>query len=147
VDTTKNVEGAAIDPTTILKNCGLKRTLGRVKILEILVGLDRPMTGKELLNRLGTDAVDPASVYRILNAFFELKVVHRIEGADNINRYALNRGEDMHPHFTCRTCGKMKCLTMTTFPHIDIDMDFMEEGYLVERESISLVGLCPGCRV
>ncbi len=143
METTENLEGVTFDPAVILKKCGLKRTLGRVKILEILMELERPMTGKELLNRLGNDAVDPASVYRILNAFFSLGVVHRIEGADNVNRYALNRGEDMHPHFTCRTCGKMECLKEAPNPSID----FVREGYLVERESISLVGLCPRCRV
>jgi Fe2+ or Zn2+ uptake regulation protein len=136
-------DAASSDPADILKRCGLKKTLGRIKILEVLLKSRRPLTGRELLNRLGDDAVDPASVYRTLNALFEREVVHKIEGSDNIYHFAINRGEDAHPHFMCRTCGRMECLKMTAFPRIDIDLE--EEGYLVERENFFIVGLCPEC--
>ncbi|MBN1574688.1 MAG: transcriptional repressor [Deltaproteobacteria bacterium] len=133
------------DPAVILRNSGLKRTLGRIKILEVLIKSVRPLTGKELLDKMGDDAVDPASVYRTLNALFEREVVHKIEGSDNIYHFAINRGEGAHPHFTCRTCGRMECLKMTAFPRIDIDLE--QEGYLVERENLFIVGLCPACSI
>lgn len=134
--------GAASNPAAILKKSGLKRTLGRVKIIEALIEQRRPLTGRELMARLGNDTLDPASVYRTLNTFYERGVVHRIEGADNINRFALNRGGKMHPHFKCRSCGKVECLEEMDCP----SLNFVREGYIVERESFFLIGLCPRCR-
>lgn len=141
----KNIgkEIATKDPAAILRKSGLKRTLGRIKIIEVLIKSGRPLTGRELLDKLGDNAVDPASVYRTLNALFKKGVVHKIEGSDNTYHFAINRGEKAHPHFTCRTCGRMECLKMTSFPHID--MNLIKEGYLVEREDFFIVGLCPEC--
>lgn len=142
MDAVEKRESVASDSAAILKKSGLKRTLGRIKILEALMEQRRPLTGKELLAKLGNEAVNPASIYRTLNAFFERGVVHRIEGSDNINRFALNRGGKVHPHFTCRTCGRMECLKEMTCP----SLNFAREGYLVEKENFFLIGLCPRCR-
>jgi Fe2+ or Zn2+ uptake regulation protein len=142
MEAVERVGNVASDPAAILKKSGLKKTLGRIKIIEALMEQRRPLTGRELLVKLGSEAVDSASVYRTLNTFFELGVVHRIEGSDNINRFALNRGGKVHPHFTCRTCGRMECLEEMDCPSLNFD----REGYLVERESFFLIGLCPRCR-
>jgi Fe2+ or Zn2+ uptake regulation protein len=101
----------------------------------------RPLNGGELLAALGRDAMDPASIYRALHVFCERGIVHKIEGTDRTNRFALNtRGHD-HPHFSCRSCGRMDCLEGTAVTHHDIHAD----GYIVEEESVVLSGLCARC--
>jgi Fur family ferric uptake transcriptional regulator len=126
---------------TLLRGSGLRKTIGRVKIIETLMAEHRPLTGGELIALLGRDAMDPASVYRVLGVFTEREIVHRIDGADNVARYALNRGKANHPHFTCRSCGRMDCLDKVRVPHLDV----RPEGYVVEEESLFLSGLCARC--
>lgn len=125
----------------LLRNTGLRKTIGRVKIIEALMEADRPLTGAELIALLGRDAMDPASVYRVLSVFAERRIVHRIDGADNVARFALNRGAANHPHFTCRSCGKMDCLEKIPLPHVDAG----PEGYVIETENLVLSGLCARC--
>lgn len=124
-----------------LRATGLRKTIGRVKIIEALMAERRPLTGAELIGLLGRDAMDPASVYRVLSVFTERHIVHRIDGADKVARYALNRGGTNHAHFTCRSCGRMDCLDKTPVPHLDIH----REGYVVEEERLFLSGICASC--
>jgi len=125
----------------LLRGSGLRKTIGRVKIIEALMAERRPLTGGELIALLGRDAMDPASVYRVLSVFTEREIVHRIDGTDKVARYALNRGRADHPHFTCRSCGKMDCLDKITVPHLDV----CREGYVVEEECLFLSGICSRC--
>ncbi len=101
----------------------------------------RPMNGGELLAALGRDAMDPASIYRALRIFCERGIVHRIEGADKVSRFALNTRRPRHPHFSCRSCGRMDCLDDVAVAHLDI----RAKGYIVEEESVLLSGLCARC--
>ncbi len=125
----------------LLRGSGLRKTIGRVKIIEALMTEHRPLTGAELIALLGRDAMDPASVYRVLSVFTRHEIVHRIDGTDKVARFALNRGKVNHAHFTCRSCGKMDCLDKVPVPHTDVH----QEGYVVEEESLFLSGLCAHC--
>ncbi len=127
--------------SVILRKSGLKRTLGRIKIVEILMESQRPLSTGEITRLLGKDTIDPASVYRVLNTFHKRGLVHRVDCSDNINRFALNRGEKAHPHFTCRSCGRVECLRDIPVPPIDVD----RKGYIIEERSVCFQGLCPGC--
>jgi len=130
-----------MNPALILKKRGLKRTLGRVKILEILMESEQPCTGGEIARLLGTDSMDPASVYRILNAFVSHDVAHRLVGIDDVARYAVNRGEERHPHFHCRVCGVITCLKDISLPRVAVQ----DIGFVVEEEHLTLRGVCPNC--
>jgi Fur family ferric uptake transcriptional regulator len=125
----------------LLRGSGLRKTIGRVKIIEALMAEQRPLTGGELITMLGRDAMDPASVYRVLSVFTDREIVHRIDGTDKVARFALNRGKTNHAHFTCRSCGKMDCLDKVPVPHLDVH----QEGYIVEEERLFLSGLCARC--
>lgn len=130
-----------MNPGQVLKKRGLKRTLGRVKVLEILMESDHPRTGGEIARLLGTDSMDPASVYRILNAFVSHDVAHRLVGMDDAARYAVNRGDERHPHFYCRVCGVITCMKDVRLPWVDV----RDDGFVVEEEHLTLRGVCPGC--
>lgn len=128
-------------PIRILRDSGLKKTLGRVKILDVLLKTRRPLSGQEIVDKLGRDAMDPASIYRALNAFFERGIVHKIEGVDRVSRFALDRGDALHPHFSCRVCGKMECMSDVTIPVVEIG----KKGFIVEGSSINVWGICSRC--
>ena len=130
-----------LNPGLILKKRGLKRTLGRIKVLEILIESECPRTGAEISRSLGKDSMDPASVYRILNAFVSHDVAHRLVGVDDVARFAVNRGEEQHPHFFCRVCGVITCMKNVQLPQVDLS----DDGYIIEEKQLTLRGVCPDC--
>lgn len=90
-----------------LRNAGLKVTLPRVKILEMLENSQqRHLSAEEIYRELldqGED-IGLATVYRVLTQFeaADLVVRHHFEGGNSV--FELNRGEH-HDHIICVDCG------------------------------------------
>lgn len=92
-----------------LKKAGLKVTLPRVKILEILEhGDGRHMTAEDIYKALLVtgDDIGLATVYRVLTQFevANLVIKHNFEGGQSV--YELNRGSH-HDHMVCLETGKV----------------------------------------
>jgi Fur family ferric uptake transcriptional regulator len=60
---------------------------------------------------------------------------------DDVARYAVNRGEERHPHFHCRVCGAITCMKDIRLPRVDVP----DNGFVVEEEHLTLRGVCPEC--
>ncbi|QIT56922.1 ferric iron uptake transcriptional regulator [Aquisalimonas sp. 2447] len=97
-----------------LKRAGLKTTLPRVRVLELLQSLqneDGPhhLTAEELYRRLSDEGSDfsLATVYRVLSHFETAGLVkrHHFEGGQA--RFELADGEH-HDHIVCMQCGKVE---------------------------------------
>ncbi|MDP6197721.1 MAG: ferric iron uptake transcriptional regulator [Porticoccaceae bacterium] len=90
-----------------LKKVGLKVTLPRVKILQILENSpDRHMTAEDiyqLLRDAGED-VGIATVYRVLTQFEVAGLIERHNFDNGPAVYELNRGEH-HDHMVCTETG------------------------------------------
>ena len=90
-----------------LKKVGLKVTLPRVKILQILENSpDRHMTAEDiyqLLRDAGED-VGIATVYRVLTQFEVAGLIERHNFDNGPAVYELNRGE-LHDHMVCTETG------------------------------------------
>lgn len=97
-----------------LKKAGLKTTLPRVRVLELLQSLqqeDGPhhLTAEELYRRLSDAGSDfsLATVYRVLSHFESAGLVkrHHFEGGQA--RFELADGGH-HDHIVCMQCGKVE---------------------------------------
>lgn len=93
-----------------IRKAGLKVTLPRVKILEILESSDaRHMTAedvyRELLER--GEEIGLATVYRVLTQFVNagLAEKHHFEGGQAV--FELDRGHH-HDHLVCVHCGRVE---------------------------------------
>jgi len=92
-----------------LRKAGLKVTLPRMKILEMLEGSEnRHMSAEDIYRELlesGED-IGLATVYRVLTQFeaADLVVRHHFEGGNSV--FELNRGEH-HDHIICVDCGEV----------------------------------------
>lgn len=130
-----------------LRKAGLKVTLPRLKILEILEKsparhLSAEAVYHELLNR-GED-VGLATVYRVLTQFEAagLVVRHNFEGDHSV--FELEHGEH-HDHLVCIKCG-----------HIEEFVDKVIEdrqqaiaakaGFAITAHSLNIYGICPSCK-
>ncbi len=96
---------------TNLKKAGLKVTVPRMKILEILEngGEEDHFSAEEvyhILHQQGED-VGLATVYRVLTQFEQAGIVRRLTFDDNTARFELDRG-DNHDHIVCLKSGHIK---------------------------------------
>lgn len=92
-----------------LKKAGLKITLPRVKILQILENSDDPhMSAEDVYKALmeAEEEVGLATVYRVLTQFEQAGLVmrHNFEGGHSV--FELDRGEH-HDHMVCLQSGKV----------------------------------------
>lgn len=90
-----------------LKKAGLKVTLPRMKILEILESNDRRHLSAEAIYKQLLDSgedIGLATVYRVLTQFEGAGLVerHHFEGGQAV--FELERGSH-HDHIVCRQCG------------------------------------------
>lgn len=130
-----------------LKKAGLKATVPRLKILEILEDKqDQHMRAEEVYKYLldGNEDIGLATVYRVLTQFEQagLVVRHHFEGGHSV--FELDQGGH-HDHMLCIKCGR-----------VDEFMDeIIEErqkaiaqkaGYKITDHSLYIYGICSECQ-
>lgn len=125
-----------------LKKVGLKVTLPRLKILEILElkGDDHHLTAEDIYKILieqGED-VGLATVYRVLTQFEQAGIVRRLNFENNISVFELDTG-DNHDHLVCIKTGRVKEFVD---PIIEqrIQEIAKEKGYALSAHSLVIYG-------
>ena len=133
--------------TQELRNAGLKATLPRIKILEILEKSDnRHLSAEDVYKALleaGED-VGLATVYRVLTQFESAGLVsrHHFEGGHSV--FELDQGEH-HDHILCVRCGRVDEFIDET---IEQRQQAIAErhGYTMTDHSLYIFGICADCR-
>jgi Fur family ferric uptake transcriptional regulator len=93
-----------------LRNAGLKVTLPRLKILEILENAQpRHLSAEEICKRLlvSHDDIGLATVYRVLTQFEAAGLISRHRFENGIAVFELNAGTH-HDHIVCMDCGQVE---------------------------------------
>ena len=92
-----------------LRKAGLKVTLPRIKILELLERAElHHMSAEEVYKALieqGED-VGLATVYRVLTQFEQAGIVERHNFENNLSVFEITQDEH-HDHLVCDVCGKI----------------------------------------
>lgn len=134
--------------TADLKKAGLKVTLPRMKILELLeASKTRHQTAEDIYKALldAGEEIGLATVYRVLTQFETAGLVnrHHFEGGQAV--FELNEGKH-HDHLVCVKCGKV----------IEFMDNLIEErqkkiaednGFKITEHSLILYGHCKSCKV
>lgn len=130
----------------VIRKAGLKVTLPRMKILEILEQTSqRHMTAedvyKELLNR--DEDIGLATVYRVLTQFQDAGLVerHHFEGGQAV--FELDRGKH-HDHIVCVKCGRVEEFVDETIEKCQ-DKIAKKMGYRIADHALTIYGECPQC--
>lgn len=132
-----------------IRSAGLKVTLPRVKILEMLesrAGTDRHLSAEDVYRNLLQEGeeIGLATVYRVLTQFEAAGLVkrHHFEGGGAV--FELNRGEH-HDHILCVKCGRVD-----EFSDEEIERRQKEIaqrfGYSLTDHCLYLYGICPRCQ-
>jgi Fur family transcriptional regulator, ferric uptake regulator len=131
-----------------LRNAGLKVTLPRVKILQILENqaTDRHLTAEQVYKILLSEdeEIGLATVYRVLTQFEAAGLVtrHHFEGGNSV--FELSDG-DHHDHILCIKCGKVDEFTDDVIEARQKDIA-QRLGYELTAHGLYLYGYCPKCR-
>ena len=131
-----------------LRNAGLKVTLPRVKILQILENqaTDRHLTAEQVYKILLSEdeEIGLATVYRVLTQFEAAGLVtrHHFEGGNSVFELTDN---DHHDHILCIKCGKVDEFTDDI---IEAQQKKIAErlGYELTAHGLYLYGYCPNCK-
>ncbi len=134
--------------TQDLRNAGLKVTLPRIKILEILEKQsdDRHLSAEKVYKILLAEGeeIGLATVYRVLTQFEAAGLVnrHHFEGGNSI--FELNSGGH-HDHLVCMKCGKVDEFTDEVIEKCQSEIA-QKLGYTLVDHSLYLYGYCSVCK-
>lgn len=119
-------------------------TKPRQKVFDLLMG-QGPQTTQVLVKR-AEGKVDRATVYRTLELFERLGIVHRL----NIGwKYKYELSDvflEHHHHFYCSNCGKSYDLTANPMLETMINSLVAKENFSPRGHQLEIYGLCPNCR-
>jgi len=93
-----------------LRKAGLKVTLPRLKILELLESSQtRHMSAEDIYRRLldSNEDIGLATVYRVLTQFEAAGLVSRHHFEDGMAVFEINHGTH-HDHIVCLECGRVE---------------------------------------
>lgn len=131
-----------------LKKAGLKVTLPRMKILEILettLAEDKHLSAEDIYRQLidsGED-IGLATVYRVLTQFEAagLVVRHHFEGGQAV--FELSRSEH-HDHIVCIKCGRVAEFLNKTIENEQKKIA-TDAGYRITAHALIIYGICDVC--
>ena len=129
-----------------LKKAGLKATLPRIKILEILErNQARHMSAEGIYRELMREGgeIGLATIYRVLAQFesADLVVRHHFEGGHSV--YELDDGEH-HDHIVCVKCGRVDEFFDDVIEQRQREIA-KQSGYTVTDHCLNIYGICKQC--
>ena len=131
-----------------LRKAGLKVTLPRLKILEILEhGSPRHLSAEHIYKILleSDEDIGLATVYRVLTQFEAAGLVTRHHFEDGMAVFELNQGPH-HDHIVCVDCGRVEEFLDSGIEERQTSVA-KRMGFEIRDHSLILYGQCrrPGC--
>lgn len=130
-----------------LKNTGLKITLPRLKIIEILENNAKHHVSAEDIYQLlieSQDNVSLATVYRVLAQFEKAEIVKKLNFENNQSVYELSDGSH-HDHLLCVKCGDIEEFVDKTIEKRQQNIA-EKYGYKLTDHCLYLYGICKNCQ-
>ena len=130
-----------------LRKAGLKVTLPRVKILQILENSEnKHLSAEDVYKALigAEEDVGLATVYRVLTQFESAGLVmrHHFEGGHSIFELT---SVDHHDHIVCNNCGKVEEFYDEVIEEQQ-EMIAKKYGFKITDHSMYLYGICQECQ-
>ena len=130
-----------------LREAGLKATLPRVKILEIMERSSvRHLSAEDIYKALLEEGEDVgiATIYRVLTQFESAGLVTRHHFEGGISVFELDQGEH-HDHILCLKCGKVEEFVDEVIEQRQKDIA-EKAGFSMTDHSLNIYGICKACQ-
>jgi Fur family ferric uptake transcriptional regulator len=130
-----------------LKKAGLKITLPRLKILEIMENAKEHHLSAEDIYKILLDSgeeIGLATVYRVLTQFEEAGLVarHHFEGGQSV--FELDHGKH-HDHLVCGKCGRVEEFVDNLIEKRQEEIA-KKAGFSITDHSLIIYGYCGECQ-
>lgn len=131
----------------LLSGAKLNATDNRIDILEVVGGNSFPVSASDIYTTLARSTkINRVTVYRILDLLVDHGLVERISTGGRAFYYGLapNSNHQPHPHFYCKECEQMLCLSPES---IDINMDTLRKTFpgQISKIEVRIDGVCKNC--
>ena len=135
------------DYARLLDESGLGYTQNRHRVFEVVGNNSSPLSAQQIFDTLSrTDNINRVTVYRILDLLVDKGLVDRISGGGRSFVYGLapNENHPAHPHFYCKNCGSLECLSPQS---LSVDVQPMQRTFpgLIENVEVRVDGVCKNC--
>ena len=130
-----------------LREAGLKATVPRVKILEIMEQSKvRHFSAEDIYKALLDEGeeVGIATIYRVLTQFESAGLVTRHHFEGGISVFELDHGEH-HDHILCIKCGKVEEFVDNVIEQRQ-KVIAAEAGFSMTDHSLNIYGVCKDCQ-
>ncbi|WP_455221953.1 ferric iron uptake transcriptional regulator [Kaarinaea lacus] len=130
-----------------LREAGLKATVPRVKILEIMEQSSvRHLSAEDIYKALLDEGEDVgiATIYRVLTQFESAGLVTRHHFEGGIAVFELDQGQH-HDHILCLKCGKVEEFVDEVIEQRQKDIA-TKAGFSMTDHSLNIYGICKDCQ-
>lgn len=131
-----------------LKSAGLKATLPRMRVLEIIRNCEhRHLSADDVYRRLHDEGseVAIATVYRVLSQLEEVGLLSRNIFEGNKGVFEINEGHH-HDHLICVVCGRVDEFSNEAIEVLQREVA-ASQGYELANHRLALYGRCAACVV
>ena len=129
-----------------MRKAGISKTSQRLAVINILFAATKPLSANAIRQSLKTKtSIDKVTVYRILSIFRERGIIREIASSGGVGYFEIITSENqLHPHFSCRNCGTLTCMTPQPFIKMP-DLILSKDDYSIEHIEINISGICSEC--
>lgn len=127
-----------------LKQKGYRITKPRLELLKVLDSY--PLTVQEIHETLQKKKVrvDLASVYRSLELFVNMGIVHVIDFGEDKKRYEMIDNDNHHHHLLCNSCGTIADITVNE--NNLLTQVKTKSTFKIDHHHLEFFGLCQNCQ-
>jgi|TARA_B100000530_G_scaffold74736_1_gene44305 Fur family ferric uptake transcriptional regulator len=130
----------------IIKKSQLSLTKNRKKVLRVFLTKNKPLSTHDIQSLVGN--IDRVTLFRILSAFEDKKIIHIIRLDNGQKLFALctqdcdeSKHIHNHVHFQCTKCDDVSCISVDNFPQFQLPQ------YVINNVNININGLCINCNL
>ncbi|MCP4690479.1 MAG: transcriptional repressor [Desulfobacterales bacterium] len=131
----------------LLISAKLEATPNRLRVLEVVGNNNFPLSAGDIFETLERGgSINRVTIYRILDLLVAHGVVERLSTGGRAAYFGLapNDFHTSHPHFYCKSCGRMDCLSPESL--------IVETGSLsktfpgrIDKVEVRVDGVCKNC--
>jgi Fur family ferric uptake transcriptional regulator len=131
----------------LLNAARLEATDNRIRVLEVIGNNSYPLSAADIYKTMEKSwRINRVTVYRILDLLVEHDLVDRISTGGRAFYYGMapNANHLAHPHFYCKRCGQMDCLTPGS---LNVDSDGLWKTFpgRIDKVEVRVDGVCKNC--
>jgi Fur family ferric uptake transcriptional regulator len=131
---------------TLLKENNFRATDQRVELISILMVNHKPITLKEIVQKMGSKSAHEVTLYRMLASFKDAGLVRQIDFGVNVPYFELSDKDHDHHHIVCTSCKKVSDFIGCGVESVAKKaLSQSKEFSNITHHSFELFGICKKC--